>query len=314
MKTGFIRWAASLAVLGVLGVAAAALVAAQTAVVDKRTYVWRAELVSVDATAKTVTAKAPVETAVTRYVASRFKTGDKVMLTWAANAGKPDTGPVFYIETQEIMKASKVDAGYILPVEFVSADTAGKTVTFKATVPDSALQALKAIAPGQWIQVTAPMSQPAATAAIVSVASSSKPEAFVRDEPVNPLAAEPVAMVATVEDYDRAMKAIGTAFGATSKAIQSSAMADAKKQLGPVLATMMAVQTFWVEKKKDDVAAIAKDSVTKFQALDKAIDARDTNAVAAALKDAGGTCGACHAKYREQNPETKAYAIKAGTL
>jgi len=315
MNRNIIQSAVSLAMLGVLGDAGAALLAAQApAIVDKKTYVWWAEPVSVDATAKTVTAKTPVETSVTTYVNTKFKPGEKVMLTWSANAGKPETGPVLHVEKYEVMKRSKVDIGYILPVEFVAADTAGKTVTFKATVPDSALLALKSVVPGQWMKVTSPMSQPAETAKIVSIEGSPKPQSFVRVQPVTQPVAQAIVKVATVEDYDKAMKAIGAAFGATNKAIQSAAMADAKTQLATALSTMMAIQGFWVEKMKDDPAMIAKDAIAKMQALDKTLSGNDAVAVATAAKDVTGTCGACHSKYRDQDPATKAFSIKAGTL
>jgi cytochrome c556 len=314
MHRNIIQSAGWVAMLGVLGVAGAALVAAQApALIEKRTYVWWAELVSVDAAAKTVTATAPVETPVTTYVNTSFKPGDKVTLIWIANAGKPETGPVLYIEKNE-GKGSKLDVGYVLPVEFVAADTAGKTVTFKATVPDSTLQALKSVMPGQWMKVTSPMSQPGETAMIASIESSPRPQPFVRTQPVAQPVAQAVAKVASPEDYDKAMKAIGPAFGATNKAIQSGAMADAKIQLATALSTMMAVQAFWVDKMKDDPATIAKDAVTKMQALDKALSGTDTAVVAAAAKEVGGTCAACHGKYREQDPATKAFSIKAGTL
>lgn len=315
MNRNIIRIAASFALLGVFGIAGSVLVSTQApAVVDKRTYVWSAELMSLDEKAKTVTAKAPVETAVTTYVMTKFKPGDKVMLTWIANAGKPETGPVLFIEKYEVMRDSKVDVGYILPVEFVAADTTAKTITFKATVPDSALPALKSIASGQWFKVTSPMSQPAETALIVSIESAPEPQPFARIQPATPPPAQAVARIATPEDFDKAMKAIGAAFGATNKAIQSGAMADAKIQLAPALSLMTAVQAFWMEKVKYEPAALARDALTKMQALDKALAGTDTAAVAAAVKEVGGACGACHAKYREQDPVTKAFSIKAGTL
>ena len=314
MKRHIIHPVAWISMLWVLGAAGVALVAQTPAGFDKKTYVWWAELVSVDAASKKATVKAPVETPVTTYVNTKFKPGEKVMLTWIANAGKPETGPVLHIEKYDVMKASKIDVGYILPAELVSADTTGKTVTFSVTLSDSTLAALKSVAPGQWIKVTSPMSQPSDTAMIASIEGSSKPQPFVRIQPVVKPVATAVEKIATPEDFDRAMKAMGAAFGATNKAVQSGAMADAKVQLGPALSTMMAVQAFWVARMKDDPAMIAKDAVAKMQVLDKALSGTDASAVASALKDVGGTCAACHGKYREQDPTTKAFSIKAGVL
>ena len=77
---------------------------------------------------------------------------------------------------------------------------------------------------------------------------------------------------------------------------------------------MAAVEAFWVAMKKDDPAMIAKDSAAKMDALDKALSGTDATAAAFAAKEVGSTCAACHGKYREQDPATKAYTIKAGTL
>jgi len=141
----------------------------------KRTYVWFAELVSFDTAAKTMTARAPVIEAVAKYL-DRFKPGQHIVVVWSADNTKPETGPVRYIETYETMKGSNINQGYILPVEFVAADAAARTITFKATVPEAAIQTLTAIQPGRSIGVTTPMSQPSEAAVIASIAASDRPQ------------------------------------------------------------------------------------------------------------------------------------------
>lgn len=319
MTRKIIRRAASFAILSAIGVVGSVLISGQApASTSKRTYVWWAELVSLDENAKTVTAKAPVEAAVTTYLSTKFKPGDKIVLTWNANPGKPDTGPVFYVEQYDVMKRSKVDVGYILPVEFVAADTAAKTLTFKATIPDSALATLKSITAGQWFKGTSPMSQPAETAMIASIESSPKPSPFVRMRPDAPTVTQPVTKISTPEDYDKAMKTIGAAFRATNQAILSGTKQDARAELAGAYLTMMAVQAFWVDQKKDDPAAIAKEALAKMQSLDKALADTDDEEhrvdSEVAAKALGGVCASCHAKYREQDPATKAFRMKPGTL
>src|SRR5262245_33806891 len=75
--------------------------------------------------------------------------------------------------------------------------------------------------------------------------------------------------ISTADGYDKAMNASGAAFGATSKAVQARTMADAKTSLATARTQMVAVQAFWVERKKDDPAAMAKDAISKMDALDK---------------------------------------------
>ena len=126
--------------------------------------------------------------------------------------------------------------------------------------------------------------------------------------------AQTAMKITSVDDYAKAMKAIGAGFGGANKAIQSGALADAKMGVAAAKAQMMAVQAFWVEKKKDDPAMIAKQAVEKMEALEKALGGSDQAAVMAAVKEVGGACGACHTKYRDQDPTTKAYSFKPGVL
>ena len=122
--------------------------------------------------------------------------------------------------------------------------------------------------------------------------------------------------VTSPAELDAAMKKIGPAQGATGKAIQAMAYADARASVATVKATLMDAENFWVLNKKDDAIAFSKDAIAKITALEQALSAPapDQQAVLAALKMAGGTCGACHKTYREQNPADMTYQIKAGAI
>ena len=130
-------------------------VAPPQAAFAKMTYTWSGEVVGTEG--KTITVKVPFRDPVAGYVETKFKAGDKVVLTWALKE-KGVADAVLYVETYEVMKASKVDVGYILPAEFVSADKAAKTLTVKIAVSDSS--ASTNAAPGRKIKVTTPMAQP----------------------------------------------------------------------------------------------------------------------------------------------------------
>ena len=121
--------------------------------------------------------------------------------------------------------------------------------------------------------------------------------------------------VTTPAELDAAMKKIGPAQGATGKAIQSGDFATAKAQVAIVKQALTDAENFWVANKKDDAIAMSKDAVAKITALEQAVSAAapDQMAALAALKTAGGTCGACHKTYRVQD-ENMQYILKPGTI
>ena len=124
------------------------------------------------------------------------------------------------------------------------------------------------------------------------------------------------AKLATVEDYAKVMKSNAQAAGAMNKAIGSGAYADARMQVATLRQNYMALQGFWVDKKKDDAAAIVKDGLTRLDGLDKALSGAtvDQMAAQAAAKEFGGnTCGACHKLYREGDAQS-GFRFKPGVL
>jgi len=116
-------------------------------------------------------------------------------------------------------------------------------------------------------------------------------------------------------ELDAAMKKIAPAMGAANKAIKSGDFAGAKSQIAIVKQTLIDAENFWVMHKKDDAIAFSKDSIAKITALEQAVSAPtpDAQAALAALKAAGGTCGACHKTYRVQD-ENMQYILKPGSV
>jgi cytochrome c556 len=121
--------------------------------------------------------------------------------------------------------------------------------------------------------------------------------------------------VTTPEQLDKVMKAVQQANQPVNKAIASGGYADAKKGLATVKENVIASRTFWVEHKKDDAVKMNEESVAKIEALEKILSAEpvDAAAAAAAAKEVGGSCRACHQKYRATDAENN-YIIKPGSL
>ena len=129
-----------------------------------RTYQWAGELVALDLARMEVSVSAPVEEHVFRYV-DRFSEGDEVVLIWTP----ADTGEATAIRYLELRDQSKLDHGYVLPVEFLSADSTQRRITFKTTVLPETVNAPDTLRPGSWIRVTSAFEQDGETAAIVTV-------------------------------------------------------------------------------------------------------------------------------------------------
>ena len=119
--------------------------------------------------------------------------------------------------------------------------------------------------------------------------------------------------VTTPEQLDKVMKAVQQANQPVGKAIASGAYADARKGLATVKENVAASRTFWVEHKKDDAVKLNEESVGKIEALEKLLSAPtvDGAAAAAAMKEVGGSCRACHQKYRATDAENN-YILKPG--
>ena len=161
-----VAWCALAFVLSATTFVAAQAPAAPKAPV--RSYIWHAELVSVDGAAQSAVFKAAFREHMLRYI-DEFQPGDKLNLTWATtHEGEADD--IIYLGRPE--KLVGTNYGYVLTVQLVAVSKNDRTVTFKVPVPATALPALKGIRTGDRVNATSPFVQPAAAAAISSVARS----------------------------------------------------------------------------------------------------------------------------------------------
>ena len=120
--------------------------------------------------------------------------------------------------------------------------------------------------------------------------------------------------VVSPEEFQRAMKTIGTAVDGVNKAIASKSYVDAKTPLALSRQVMASTRPFWTTNQKPDASKMTKEAVAKLDALDKVLSANavDAAAVAAAAQDVTRSCDACHATYREGDQQT-GYRIKAAS-
>ena len=132
--------------LALLAMAAAPPASADDAADE--TYTWSAELVEVDAPARTVTVQARlVGNAEVDFDA--LERGDRPTLTWS---GINTAAGVRSI----VDGRAPDDHRMTLPIEFVSAEHDRQYVRFKVAVPTDDLAKVASLQPGTWITATSP--------------------------------------------------------------------------------------------------------------------------------------------------------------
>jgi hypothetical protein len=114
------------------------------------------------------------------------------------------------------------------------------------------------------------------------------------------------------EEFDRAMKTIGTAIEGVNLAIGSKSYVDAKLPLALSRQVLASTRPVWETKRKPDAVRKTREAVARLDALDRAlsVNAIDAKTVAEAVEDVTEACNACHAMYREGDEQT-GYQIKA---
>jgi cytochrome c556 len=112
------------------------------------------------------------------------------------------------------------------------------------------------------------------------------------------------------------MQAVGRNFGAVNDLLTKNDFETAKAQLTRAREQLAITIQFWRDNQKDDAIRMLKDTLTKMDALDAALSREkvDTPVVGATAKKVSAACQTCHAGYRDQDPITKAYRLKPGSV
>lgn len=111
----------------------------------------------------------------------------------------------------------------------------------------------------------------------------------------------------TDEDFDKLMKGVGSANGALRKATDGAGQAAEAAKL---VALFKDAQQFWTARNNKEAADWSAAAAMHADEIVKAGKANNAEGVAAHMKELGGTCQTCHAKYREKT-ET-GFVIKKG--
>jgi outer membrane murein-binding lipoprotein Lpp len=148
MKT---KWMQIAVVAAVLAIAGPVVSAAQSSQTSSDTFTWNGELVSLDATAKTMTVKsrAAYQEAISEL--KHFKAGDRVWIVWSGIHDYSDA----VRQVRRYEAGRKIDEALVLPAELVSTEAPNQYITIRVKVPESAISAVKTVTPGEWVTVTA---------------------------------------------------------------------------------------------------------------------------------------------------------------
>jgi hypothetical protein len=128
-------------------------------------FTWHGELVSADATARTMTVKVRVAYQEALSELNQFKAGQPVWVVWSGVNDYSDAVRQFRRpETNQ-----KITDRLVMQAELVSPHATNQHVTLRVKVPEASLAAIKSVKPGEWVTVTSRHHAPTEVEAVVRV-------------------------------------------------------------------------------------------------------------------------------------------------
>jgi hypothetical protein len=114
------------------------------------TFTWVSELVSVDATARTMTVKSRIAYQEALTALKQFKAGEPVWVVWS---GVSDHSDAVWQFRRPAAHSEDAD-GLVTRAELVSPEATNQYVTLRVKVPEAGLAAITSLKPGEWVTVT----------------------------------------------------------------------------------------------------------------------------------------------------------------
>ena len=120
----------------------------------------------------------------------------------------------------------------------------------------------------------------------------------------------------TEEKFVENMQTAGRNYAAVTDLLAKREYDPAKAQLTRAREQLAITVTFWRDRKRDDAVKLLGDAVRRMDDLDAALstETKRSTEIDAASQRVTTACQACHALYREQDPATKSYRIKPGSV
>jgi hypothetical protein len=139
--------------------------AAQSSHQSGSTYQWSGELVSVNATASTMTVKSRIAYQEAVAELENFKPGEQVWVVWSGIHDYSDA----VRQVRRAQAGNAIGEDLVLPAELVSTEAPNQYLTIRVQVPESSLSAIKDVKPGQWLTITSRHRPSTQAEAVVSV-------------------------------------------------------------------------------------------------------------------------------------------------
>ena len=106
--------------------------------------------------------------------------------------------------------------------------------------------------------------------------------------------------IGSEEDYDAAMKAVGTTFRALTSAMDARDGDTVLSGTATLAGLFEQVEGFWTTRNVPAAAAIATEAANAANAIRSALEAQAFQEIAPAQDALAATCQTCHNEYREQ--------------
>jgi hypothetical protein len=122
--------------------------------------------------------------------------------------------------------------------------------------------------------------------------------------------------VFTAANLEKAMKTVGTSVASGKTSLGANDIPGAKSQFVHAREELALTISFWRDRSKDDAIRMLRDTLAKLDEVDTALSEQtvDRTVTGDLVRRVEGACESCHAVYREQDPRTKTYRVRPGSI
>jgi hypothetical protein len=139
-----------LALIAILALSGTPVRGTQSTQSASDTFTWVSELVSVDATRRTMTVKSRIAYQEAVSGLKQFKAGEPVWVVWSGVSDYSDA--VWQFRRPE--EHRRITENLVMPAELVSPEATNQYVTLRVKVPEAGVAAIANVKPGEWVTVT----------------------------------------------------------------------------------------------------------------------------------------------------------------